>query len=210
MIERQAYGHLRLTVTGLSCRRGDRLLFENLDFAVESGRALALRGPNGTGKTTLLLTLAGIMTPEAGTMTVDGAPTHGPPLLHYLGHQNAIKPRLSVRENLQFWTSVNSGDGADVLAALDQVGLGAIAWLDAGYLSAGQGRRLALARLLVSPRPVWLLDEPLAALDADGDALVGQLIDAHLREGGILVAATHDDLPLAEPERLRTLRVGAL
>lgn len=208
MIERQAHDHLRLAVAGLTGRRGDRLLFENLDFAVGAGQALALRGPNGSGKTTLLLTLAGIMTPEAGTMTMEGVVESGPPLLHYLGHQNAIKPRLSVRDNLRFWASVNGGAGTDVQSALDQVGLGPIAHLDAGYLSAGQSRRLALARLLVNPRPVWLLDEPLAALDTAGDMLVGRLIDAHLDTGGLLIASTHDDLPLADPARVSTLMLG--
>lgn len=209
MTQRQAFPRLQLSVTGLGGRRGDKVLFENLGFTVPGGSALALRGPNGVGKTTLLLTLAGLIGPDAGIISVQGAPAAGPPLLHYLGHQNAIKPRLSALDNLQFWASVNGGAGTDTRAALDQLGLGAIAHLDAGYLSAGQGRRLALARLLVSRRPVWLLDEPLAGLDTAGDALAGALIDAHLSAGGLLIAATHDDLLLSDPARLATLTLGA-
>ncbi|MEO5808104.1 heme ABC exporter ATP-binding protein CcmA [Devosia sp.] len=199
---------MTLTVRGLGGQRGDKLLFNALDFSIESGSALALRGPNGAGKTTLLLTLAGMITPTAGTMTLTGAEADGPPLLHSFGHQNAIKPRLSVAENLTFWAAVNGPTGLPVQTALDEVGLGSIAALDAGYLSAGQSRRLALARLLVTARPVWLLDEPMAALDSAGDALVGRLIDQHLDLGGLVIAATHDDLPLRDPARISVLTLG--
>jgi len=171
----------------------------------EPGTALLLRGPNGAGKTTLLLTLAGVVAPIAGSLALDGADPDEGPFLHFCGHRNAVKPRLSVEENLQFWAALNGGDGLPVLDALEQVGLGALARLDAGYLSAGQGRRLALARLLVSPRPLWLLDEPTAALDRQGQALVAGLIDAQLQSGGIVVAATHDELALADPTRITTL-----
>lgn len=171
----------------------------------EPGTALLLRGPNGAGKTTLLLTLAGVVAPVAGSLALDGVDPDEGPLLHFCGHRNAVKPRLSVEENLQFWAALNGGDGLPVRDALEQVGLGALARLDAGYLSAGQGRRLALARLLVSPRPLWLLDEPTAALDRQGQALVAGLIDAQLQSGGIVVAATHDELALADPTRITTL-----
>lgn len=209
MTDRQAFEQIVVTVTGLCGQRGSRVLFENLDFSLPSGRALALRGPNGAGKTTLLLTLAGMVRPAAGSIAFAGAAAEGPPLLHYFGHQSAIKPRLSVAENLSFWSTLNGSSGIAVAAALDKVGLGRIAMLDAGHLSAGQARRLALARLLVSARPVWLLDEPMAALDSAGDALVGHLIDAHLDAGGVVIAATHDDLPVADAARVGILTLSS-
>jgi heme exporter protein A len=118
-----------------------------------------------------------------------------------------VKGRLTVEENLSFWRDVNGGSG-DAGEALDIVGLGAIADLEAGHLSAGQTRRLALARLIVAPRPIWLLDEPTAALDAEGDALVGRLIDAHLAQGGLCIAATHLPLVLSDTGRIATLTLG--
>ncbi|WDR04427.1 heme ABC exporter ATP-binding protein CcmA [Devosia rhodophyticola] len=209
MTDRQAFEKIILRAAGLSGQRGDNILFAGLDFEVPGGAALALRGPNGAGKTTLLLTLAGLITPAAGTIEFDGPDSEGPPILHFCGHHNAIKQRLSVFENLEFWAALNGGTGNSVPAALDRVGLGAIASVDAGHLSAGQGKRLALARLLVSHRPVWLLDEPMAALDSAGDQLIGVLLDEHLAAGGVVIAATHDDLPLGDTARGRVLRLGA-
>ncbi|RUT30026.1 heme ABC exporter ATP-binding protein CcmA [Arsenicitalea aurantiaca] len=196
-----------LTVSGLACRRGERLLFTGLNVSLSAGEALLLRGPNGAGKTTLLHALAGIVTPEAGTITIEGRDPEARPGtdLHLIGHLPGIKARLTVQENLAFWAAINGGNGA-VEAALETVGLGAIPRLQAGHLSAGQTRRLALGRLLVSPRPIWLLDEPTAALDTAGEALVGRLIDAHLDAGGMMIAATHHDLALSRPPR--TLAVG--
>jgi heme exporter protein A len=207
MTLRQGFPPLTLTATGLACRRGERVLVEGLDFAVRPGEALLLKGPNGAGKTTLLLTLYGAIRPAAGRFVFDGADPDGPPFLHLFGHQSAIKPRLSLVENLGFWLSVNGGGGLDPLAALDAVGLGALAALDAGYLSAGQTRRLSLARLLVTPRPVWLLDEPTAALDAEGEAMVARLIEAHLETGGMAIAATHLPLRL-DAKRVAEQRLG--
>jgi len=204
MTLRQGFSPLILTASGLACRRGERVLAEGLDFAVEPGGALLLKGPNGAGKTTLLLTLYGALRPAAGAFAFEGADPDGPPFLHLFGHQSAVKPRLTLAENLAFWLAVNGGGGLDPLAALEAVGLGPLAGLDAGYLSAGQTRRLSLARLLVTPRPVWLLDEPTAALDPQGEAMVMRLIEAHLEAGGIAVAATH--LPL----RLHAVRVAEL
>ena len=207
MTQRQVFPPIVLRAQGLSCGRGGVALAEGLSLAVAAGTALLLTGPNGAGKSTLLLTLAGIVHPLAGTIAIDGA---DPDLraVHYCGHRNAIKPRLSVAENLSFWAALNGDEGLTVGEALDRIGLGPLAGLDAGYLSAGQSRRLALARLLVSPRPVWLLDEPTAALDMEGHALVTGLIEAHLDMGGVAVAATHDPIALAEPARLDTLALG--
>ncbi|MFD2647797.1 heme ABC exporter ATP-binding protein CcmA [Devosia albogilva] len=180
-----------LRTTALACGRGGMPLVVGLDLTVGSGRCLVLRGPNGAGKSTLLLTLAGLVAPLAGTVEIEAEDG-----VHLLSHRNAVKPRLTVRENLDFWAGVNGPTGIESSAALERVGLGAITHLDAGYLSAGQTRRLALARLLVTRRPVWLLDEPTAALDAEGHALVAALIGEHLAGGGLAVAATHDPLAL--------------
>jgi heme exporter protein A len=208
MTQRQVYSPITLDVAGLSYGRGGLPLGTDLHFAVSSGQCLLLRGPNGTGKTTLLLTLAGIVAPLAGTFTLGGGDPEAGPQLHYCGHRNAIKPRLSVLENLRFWGALNGPTGIDAEAALDQVGLGDLEELDAGYLSAGQGRRLALARLLVSARPLWLLDEPTAALDVEGHGLVTRLIADHLDLGGLVIAATHDPITLPAPARLETLTLS--
>ncbi len=209
MTDRQVFPPLTLRATGLSCGRGGMVLTHDLTFAVTNAQCLLLRGPNGTGKSTLLLTLAGIVGPLAGASVLEGADPEAGPQLHYCGHRNAIKPRLSVRENLAFWAALNGKTGLAVQAALDEVGLGHLAALDAGYLSAGQSRRLALARLLVSLRPLWLLDEPSASLDSDGHDLLIRLLDRHLDMGGLAVAATHDPITLPDPARMETLVLGA-
>lgn len=208
MTSRQVFPPLSLRATGLVCGRGGMALTRELTVSVASGHCLLLRGPNGAGKTTLLLTLAGVIPPLAGGFALEGADTELQNL-HYCGHRNAIKPRLSVLENLDFWRAVNGGTGEPVEAALDEVGLAALANLDAGYLSAGQTRRLALARLLVSHRPLWLLDEPTAALDIEGHDLVTRLLDRHLDMGGFAIAATHDPITLPDPARMETLVLGA-
>lgn len=207
MTQRQVFPPMVLRAQGFACGRGDVVLAEGLDFSVTNGHCLLLRGPNGTGKTTLLLTLAGIVAPLAGFFALEGS---DPELqqVHYCGHRNAIKPRLSVLENLAFWAEVNGPTGIVAPAALETVGLGGLDRLDAGYLSAGQSRRLALARLLVSHRPLWLLDEPTAALDSEGHALVTRLIDQHLDTGGMAIAATHDPITLPDPARMETLALG--
>jgi len=209
MTPRHAYPPLTLRATGLVCGRGGIALTAELAFSVTPGQCLLLRGPNGSGKTTLLLTLAGIVAPLDGSFALDGSDPESGPQLHYCGHRNAIKPRLSVTENLAFWATLNGATGITPEAALDEVGLGALADLDAGYLSAGQSRRLALARLLVSHRPLWLLDEPTAALDLEGHDLVTRLLDRHLDMGGFAIAATHDPITLPDPARMETLVLGA-
>lgn len=184
--------HPLLTVENLALSRGGRQLFAGLGFSLGPGQLLTLRGPNGAGKSSLLLALAGILRPAAGRLDWHA---EEPPKLHLLAHQPGVKARLTLAENLDFWRAVNGPTGLAASAALERVGLGALGALDAGYLSAGQTRRLALARLLVTDRRLWLLDEPLSALDAAGDALVAGLIADRLATGGAIVAATHDDLP---------------
>ena len=195
----------------LACRRGERLLFTGVDFTVVPGELLLLRGPNGVGKTTLLSTLAGLVRPEAGTIAVTGRSEEDRPGddLHLMSHQPAIKARLSAAENLVFWADLFGGDRKLVAPALERVGLKHVAGLEAGHFSAGQTRRLALGRLLVADRPIWLLDEPTAALDGEGEQLVIDLIDAHLRRGGIVVAATHHDIRIPPPANVRTLALEA-
>ena len=180
-----------LTVENLALRRGERQLFDGLGFVVAPGTLLLLRGPNGAGKSSLLLALAGILRPDAGKIDWHA---EDPPPLHILAHSPGVKTRLTLRENLQFWRQVNGPTGILPDAALDAVGLGDLGALDAGYLSAGQTKRLALARLLVTDRLLWLLDEPTAALDARGDELVAGLIAQRLATGGAVIAATHDDI----------------
>ncbi len=188
-----------LKASGLTVRRGERLLFADLDLSVAAGEVLLLRGPNGAGKSTLLLTLAGIVRPDAGTIEYPAAANGASPMaaMHVLNYQHGLKARLTVAENLTFWRTVNGEAGLEVKEALDRVGIAGLGALEAGYLSSGQLRRLALARLLVSERPIWLLDEPSAALDAAGEALLGRLIEAHRERGGITVVATHHDLPIS-------------
>jgi heme exporter protein A len=196
-----------LKATGLASRRGERLLFEGLDFELGAGEMLLLRGPNGSGKTTLLLVLAGLLRPDSGRCELLGG-ADGDTDLHFLGHAAALSGRLTVAENLHFWTALCGGDGALLAPTLEAIGLAPIADLEADLLSAGQRRRLALGRLLCTERPLWLLDEPTNALDSAGEQLVATLIDAHLHRGGLVVAATHHDIPLRTPARVRNLRLG--
>ena len=196
----------QLSVDGLTVRRGERVLVAELSFSVPPGAALLLRGANGVGKSSLLLALAGIVRPEAGR--IDG---NAPERLHHLGYQTGLKARLTLIENLDFWRTMHGATGvtpAEALEIVGLVGLDGLGGLETGFLSSGQVRRLSLARLLVSRRPVWLLDEPGAALDAAGEALLGRLLDAHLAQGGLAVIATHHDLMLSGAALVATLMLG--
>ncbi|MCV9998020.1 heme ABC exporter ATP-binding protein CcmA [Pararhizobium sp. YC-54] len=198
---------ISLAVEDLSAKRGEDLIFHDISFVLEAGQALIVTGPNGSGKSTLLRVLAGLLAAETGKVQIKGAvPDIGHPreLCHYLGHHNAMKRELTVQENLSFWKSFMGdsagGSGIGIEAATEALGLGGISHLPFGYLSAGQQRRMAMAKLLVAYRPVWILDEPTAALDAAADRLFAGLVERHLRTGGIAIAATHQPLGVAAQE----------
>ncbi len=187
-----------LAGAGLAAFRGERLVFRDVGLCLEAGGALLLVGPNGSGKSTLLRLLAGLVRPAAGALLWRGADALADLAEHatrlaYLGHQDAVKPGLSVAENLQ---GVVRTGGRDVGAALAALGLAGLAGLPARMLSAGQRRRLALARLALSAAPLWLLDEPTLGLDEASVGLLGALLARHRERGGAVVAATHLALPL--------------
>lgn len=188
----------------LACRRGGRILFRDLGFRVEPGGALALVGPNGSGKSSLLRLMAGLLAPVAGALQWNGRPVDDEHRgrLGYIGHLDAVKAPLTVREMLTFHARLQ-GSGGDPEAAARAFGLGAAIDLPGRYLSAGQRRRLSLARLLVAPRPLWLLDEPTVGLDEDGLAAFAALAGLHRRGGGMIVVSTHAALGLAEVATLR-------
>jgi heme exporter protein A len=233
---------MQLSGIDLGCVRGGRQVFRDLSFAVAAGEALAVTGPNGVGKSTLLRLAAGLVRPTQGRLELAG----GDPELtigeqaHYLGHLDALKPALSVTENLEFWADFLGGaarqmkassaraalaseasgqrrnsnnaraghspeEGSSARAALAAVGLDGLTRLPATYLSAGQRRRLSLARLVAVERPIWLLDEPTSALDAAAQATLADLMRAHLAAGGLILAATHGPIGL---DGIKELRLG--
>jgi heme exporter protein A len=187
----------RLSLTGLSVRRGGRVLFENLGLELGAGEACALVGPNGSGKTSLLRAVAGLVRPEAGEIVFDGAEADAArgAGLHFIGHQDGLKPARTAWEELRFWSLWSGGDAPAAEAAAEALELTSLLDLEVRRLSAGQRRRLALARLLAAPRPLWLLDEPLAPLDARWRERFGEIMADHLRRKGLILAAVHDPLP---------------
>lgn len=194
---------MTLVLEHLACRRAGRLIFRDLDFQVCAGQAVALRGPNGVGKSTLLRQLAGLI-PVAGGDARLGEVSLArdrqgfQERVAYAGHLDAVKPALSIAENLTLWAGIHGHEPARAEAALARFGLDAIAARPAAQCSAGQKRRLGLARLLVMDRPLWLLDEPTVSLDADAAALIADLVRGHVAAGGLALIATHVDLGLGD------------
>jgi heme exporter protein A len=194
---------MQLVADSIACVRGGREVFARLSFSLRSGEALMVTGRNGAGKSSLLRVIAGLVRLSGGQLALDGgADVPIGEQVHYLSHQDAVKPALSVIENLSFWTGYLGG-GGDPLAALKAVGLGALADLPAAYLSAGQKRRLSIARLIGVKRPIWLLDEPTSALDAPSQATLAKLMRAHLRSRGLIIAASHGPIGLGRTKELR-------
>ena len=194
---------MELVLDQLAARRGGRLIFRDLSFRIRAGEAALLRGPNAVGKSTLLRQLAGLLPVAAGdarlgpiSLAREGGAFQE--RVAYAGHLDAVKPALTVEENLAYWAGIHGSDGARTAAALERFGLAHIARRPAAECSAGQKRRLGLARLLVVDRPLWLLDEPTASLDAEATALVAELVRAHVAAGGLALIATHVDLGLGE------------
>lgn len=198
---------MQLRADDLACDRGGRSVFRGLNFSLAAGEAMVVTGRNGAGKSSLLRVVAGLVRIAAGHLTLDGGEPDAPiaEQAHYLGHQDALKPSLTVSENLQFWTEFFGVGRHAVEAALNTVDLSPLAGLPAAYLSAGQRRRLSIARLVGVPRPIWLLDEPTSALDAPSQKRLAELMRDHLAGGGMIVAAAHGPIGL---ERARELKLG--
>lgn len=197
---------MRLLAEDLVCRRGNREVFAGLSFSVGSGEALLVRGRNGAGKSSLLRMIAGLLRIAGGKLSLTGADDERAlaEQCHYLGHLDALKSSLSVAENLGFWTHYLGGHGS-LDEALAAVGLESLADLPAAYLSAGQRRRLSIARLIAVERPIWLLDEPTSALDILSQERLAAMMAAKLGDGGIIVAATHGPIGL---DGAREFRIG--
>lgn len=193
---------MRLIAKDLASFRSGRPVFAGLGFELATGEALAVTGPNGAGKSSLLRIAAGLLPSSAGTLDLEG----GDPELstaeqaHYLGHRDALKPVLTLTETLAFWQKLLGQAALNPMGALERVGLAHAADLPSAYLSAGQRRRLALARLLVSERPLWLLDEPTSALDKESEAMFNALVAEHCAKGGLVLVATHMPLGFATRE----------
>ncbi|TGS12472.1 heme ABC exporter ATP-binding protein CcmA [Mesorhizobium sp. M2E.F.Ca.ET.209.01.1.1] len=201
---------MRLIAENLGGERGGEAVFSNIGFALGQGEALIVTGPNGSGKSTLLRIVAGLLPVARGKVLVEGGGEAFPTVAsasHYLGHLNAMKTALSVEENLGFWRAFQGEPALSVDEALETVALGGLGHLPFGYLSTGQRRRVSIAKLLVSRRPIWLLDEPTAGLDKASEERFAGLMRGHLEDGGIVVAATH--LPLGlEGARELQMRVA--
>ncbi len=198
---------MRLVAENLSCERGGRPVFRDLSFVVAAGEAVQVTGRNGAGKSSLLRLIAGLVRASGGRLALEGGDNEASlaEQAHYCGHQDAFKPSLTAQENLDFWRDFLGGGGISSYEALGSFGIAHLADTPAGYLSAGQKRRLALARLLAVKRPLWLLDEPTAALDAASQSRLAEVMGAHVADGGLVLVATH--MPLGLPAR--EVRIGA-
>jgi heme exporter protein A len=198
---------MQLSADNLVCSRGGREVFRGLSFSLPGGEALLVTGRNGAGKSSLLRVIAGLVHLSGGRLALDGGDPEAAigEQAHYLGHHDALKPSLTVTENLQFWAAF-LGDGGDAVEpALEAVDLVRLADLPAAYLSAGQRRRLSIARLVAVKRPLWLLDEPTSALDVPSQNRLADLMRRHLAGGGMIVAAAHGPIGL---ERARERKMG--
>jgi heme exporter protein A len=199
---------MRLSANGLTCLRGGREVFANLDFEVAAGEALTLTGRNGAGKSSLLRMIAGLLAVAKGRIVLEDGDgdLSTAEQCHYLGHRDALKTALTVTENLDFWRAYLGGGtekpGTDKIDALAAVGLNSVAGLPAAYLSAGQRRRLSIARLIAVPRPIWLLDEPTSSLDAAAQTMLTTLMTDHMKAGGLVIAATHGPIGLLGAKQL--------
>ena len=198
---------MQLRAESLACNRGGRDVFRDLSFGLSTGDAMVVAGRNGAGKSSLLRMIAGLVRIAAGRLNLEGGEPDIPigEQAHYLGHQDALKPTLTVGENLQFWSRF-LGDGRPVAPALEAVALEPLTNLPAAYLSAGQRRRLSIARLLAVPRPIWLLDEPTSSLDAPSQSRLAELMNDHMVKGGMIIAAAHGSIGL---KRAHELKLGS-
>jgi heme exporter protein A len=198
---------MQLSADNLTCVRGGREVFHGLSFRLSAGEALLVTGRNGAGKSSLLRVIAGLVRLAAGQLTLEGGKEDCPigEQAHYVGHLDALKLSLTVAENLRFWAEFLGPFSGDVRSALEAVDLASLSDLPAAYLSAGQRRRLSIARLVAVPRAIWLLDEPTSALDATARIRLAELMGRHLASGGMIVAATHGAIGL---ERARELKLG--
>ena len=198
---------MHLTGDNLTCQRGGRTVFSGLNFSLSGGEAMMVTGRNGAGKSSLLRMIAGLICITAGRLDLSGGEADATlaEQAHYLGHQDALNPSLSVSENLRFWADFLGDAGASLEPALVAVDLAPLADLPAAYLSAGQRRRLSIARLIAAKRPLWLHDEPTSALDVQSQDRLAGLMRDHLAGGGMIMGATHGPIGL---ERARELKVG--
>lgn len=199
----------KFEVKELGCVRGGRTLFEGLSFSLNPGQGVVLTGPNGSGKTSLLRILAGFLAPASGSLIWAGDEAKNgfdllPGYSHFLGHAQALKPFLTVRENLKFWQKILGGSG-DLEGPSKKTGVSELLDFPVKFLSEGQRKRVNLARFLVEPLPIWLMDEPAAGLDNNGQQILGGLILEHLKKGGIFIAATHQELAI---EGLKEVKLG--
>lgn len=205
---------MNFTAQNITCIRGGRLVLEDVSFTLERGIANVLIGPNGAGKSTLLRVVAGLVDHQHGHMkwhddngselNEDEAPFSS--YFHYVGHQDGVKPSLSVEENLSFWAQLYGATG-DLDGALKTLGLDILRDVPGAFLSAGQKKRLSLAKLLLGKRPLWILDEPSVSLDVDGVALVAGLMKAHCQDGGMLLVTTHVEIGLGDA-RTKSLKLS--